>query len=117
MKRPNKRKLPSLLLRIGLAIVFLYAAISSLRQPLLWEGYLPTFLPKSLSLLMEARVLAIYEIALALWLLSGRYAKYAAALTALTFAGIIVVNLNQLIVTFRDFGLLFAAVALYFIDD
>jgi hypothetical protein len=100
------------LLQLGLAIVFLYAAISSLLSPLDWTGFLPTFLTGLAPSLMVLKILAVYEILLAVWLLSGRYLRYAAWLTALTLAGIILTNPTQLIVTFRDIGLLFAALAL-----
>ena len=44
MKYLNNPKLAQALLRIGLAFVFLYAAISSLMHPDEWVGYLPSFL-------------------------------------------------------------------------
>lgn len=112
----SKPNLPSLLLRVGLAFVFLYAGIASLQQPLAWEGYVPHFISSVLGITTGLRVIAIGEIVLGMWLLVGKFAKYAAALSALMFAGIILVNLNELLITFRDVGLLFAALALYFID-
>jgi hypothetical protein len=63
------------------------------------------------------RLIALVEIGLGVWLLTGKYAKYAAGSAVIMFAGIILVNLNQLIVTFRDIGLLFAALALYFTES
>lgn len=105
--------LPALLLRIGLAFVFLYAGIASLQQPLEWEGYIPHFVASTFGVTTALHLIAILEIALGMWLLTGKYTKYAAAVSALMLAGIIFVNLNQLLVTFRDVGLLFAALALY----
>jgi hypothetical protein len=52
------------------------------------------------------------ELVLALWLLSGWKTYYAALLSALSAAGIVVFNLGALDVVFRDVGLLFAAGAL-----
>ena len=112
----QKPDLPSLLLRVGLAFVFLYAGIASLQQPLEWEGYVPHVVSSMLGITNGLRVIAIGEIILGMWLLTGKYAKYAAAVSALMFAGIILVNLNQLLITFRDIGLLFAALALYFLE-
>ena len=57
---------------------------------------------------------AVYELVLATWLLTGKYVKYAAALSALTLAGIVVTNPSQLLTTFRDIGLAFMAIALFF---
>jgi uncharacterized membrane protein YphA (DoxX/SURF4 family) len=118
MKRAySGNHLASLLIRLGLAIVFLYAAVSSLMHPLLWSGYLPGFAAKLADPVVLVRILAVYEIILAAWLLIGKFTRYAAALTVLTFAGILVTNMNQFIITFRDIGLLFAALALLFLDD
>ena len=104
------------MLRLGLAFVFAYAGIASLMHPLEWIGYLPHFLARFISLDVAIRLLAILQIVLAIWLLSGKFRKYAAALAVLMLAGIFVANINQLIVTFRDVGLLFAALALFFLD-
>lgn len=102
------------LLRIGLAAVFLYAAISSLQHPLEWVGFLPLFIIHHLSSVDVIRVLAIFELVLVLWLLSGKYIAYCGLVCAVTLFGIVVVNPAQLITTFRDIGLGCMALALYF---
>ncbi len=114
----NRRnpRVASLLLRAGLAAVFVYAAIASLRYPLEWEGYLPVFLGRQLSPLLLIRLVAVYELVVALWLVSGKYLRPAALLTAVTLAGIMLSNLTQMAITFRDIGLFFAALALVFLD-
>lgn len=114
LKNPNAARW---LLQIGLAAVFLYAAISQLQKPNDWTAYVPNFLVSSISLLTVVKIVAIYELILAAWLLSGKYLKLAGLLSALTLGGIIGFNLNQLIVTFRDIGLLFMALALIFLSD
>ncbi|HEX5448249.1 MAG TPA: MauE/DoxX family redox-associated membrane protein [Candidatus Saccharimonadales bacterium] len=100
------------LLQLGLVIVLAYAAISQLRQPDDWTTYFPDFLARHYSLVTLTKIVAVYELVLAGWILIGRYLRWAALLAALTFAGIIAFNLNQLIITFRDIGLLFMALAL-----
>jgi len=107
----------SLILRLGLAFVFLYAAVAALMHPLEWTGFLPGFLTKIFDPVLLLRLIAAFEIILGLGLLSGKCTKYVAALAAMTLAGIILTNLNQLIVTFRDVGLLCAALALVFLED
>lgn len=102
------------LLKIGLAIVLLYAAISSLQHPFEWVGYLPAMLTKTISGTTLIKIFAVYELALAVWLLSGKYVRYAALLTALTLLGIVATNPSQLIITFRDIGLACMALALAF---
>jgi len=109
----NKAQLPALILSLGLAFVFLYAGIASLLNPLLWIGYLPQFMGNFIALDVAIKFIAVYEIALGLLLVSGKYRKAAAALSALTLAGIIVSSLNQFVITFRDVGLLMMAVALF----
>lgn len=103
-----------LLLRIGLAIVFTYAAVSSFKNPQDWIGYLPKFAKQHIDGYLLLKVFSVYELALAIWLLSGRYMKYAAALAAATLAGIVVFNLSLFAITFRDVALIFAALALVF---
>ena len=54
----------------------------------------------------------MYQIGLALWLLSGKYTFYAAILAAVTLLGIIFPNISDLDVIFRDVAIFFGAVAL-----
>jgi len=103
----------SLILRIALAFVFLYASISSFVSPSDWIGYMPKFMRGIVPDQLLLAGFSIYELGLALWLLSGLYAKYAALLTAATLAGIVALNPALLPITFRDVGLMIAAVALF----
>jgi hypothetical protein len=114
---PNSTYKARVLLQTGLAAVFLYAGISSLKTPAEWAGYLPGFLTSSFSALMLVKVFAFYELVLAGWLLSGRHLKPAALISALTLGSILVVNPHQLIVTFRDIGLVFMALSLMLLSD
>ena len=105
-------RMVSWLLRIGLASAFLYAGYASLVNPSDWIGYLPSFLTGVIAAATLLKIIAVYELILAVWLLSGMYVRYAAVLAALTLGSIFAVNLNQLLITFRDVGLIFAAAAL-----
>ena len=105
----------TLILRIGLVVVFAYAAVSQLLQPYQWTGYIPSFATSFMSLRAAVAAMAVYELLLVAWLVSGKYLRYAALASALTLAGIVSLNLGQLAVTFRDVGLIFAAVALFFL--
>ena len=113
----SKKQLPAFVLSLGLAFVFIYAGVASLLHPLEWIGYLPHFLGDFVSLELAIKLIAVYEIILGVVLISGKFRKIAAALTALTLAGIIFADLSQFAVTFRDVGLLFAAAALFLLDD
>ena len=115
--RSRDIQIASLLLRVGLAVAFLYAGIASLRAPLEWIGFLPAIVTKLVAPMIAIRLIAVYELVLAAWLISGRYTRYAALISAVTLSGILLGNLNELIVTFRDVGLFFASLALFFLAD
>ncbi len=106
-------KLAKFSLCAGLAFSFLYAGIASLITPNDWVGYLPSFITSSRMELLK--VFSVFEIGLGLWLLSGRYLKYTAAMSALTLAGAVAFNSGLFIVTFRDVGLILASMALFFL--
>ncbi len=105
-------RLVSLLLRIGLLIVFLYAAIASFIEPDAWIGYFPIFLRKIFPTNLLLTGFSVVQILVGLWLLSGKKLFYAASFSALMLAGIVVFNLGVLDITFRDVGLIFSALAL-----
>lgn len=105
----QQTKLASFLLRVGLASVFLYAAVAALLDPVAWIGFLPAWMPIKSTVLF---LFSSYEILLALWLLSNKKVMYAAGLSALTLLAIITQNILALDLVFRDVAILFAALAL-----
>lgn len=111
-KTLDKPGLPALLLRAGLTIILLYAAVGSLLDPREWIGYLPGFMTNLVDGELLLKGFSVYEFALAAWLLSGVYTRYAALLTAATLAGIVLSNYDLFAITFRDIALIFAALAL-----
>jgi uncharacterized membrane protein YphA (DoxX/SURF4 family) len=115
-KQVQKQNVPSLLLRIGLAFVFAYAAISSFQEPAAWVSFVPGFVTHFIQAKTFLDLFAVLELLLATALLAGKFVKYAAALAALSLVGLLVFNLNSLIVTFRDVGLTFMAAALFFLE-
>ncbi|MDO8516257.1 MAG: DoxX family membrane protein [bacterium] len=104
--------LVSLLLRIGLASVFLYAGIAAFIEPDSWIGYLPMFLRKMFPAELLLMGFSTVEILLSLWLLSGKKILYAAAFSSCMLLGIIVANFGAMDIIFRDFAILFSALAL-----
>lgn len=106
----------ALLLRIGLAIIFLYAAVGSLTNPQEWIGFLPGILRDMFPADLLLKVFSGYEALLVAWLLSGVYVRFAAILCAATLGGIVVSNFQLFEITFRDIALIFAALALAIID-
>ena len=113
----SKEQWPSLLLRAGLAFVFIYVSIAAFITPDNWVGFLPQMVTKHYSATTLLDIFGVFQLALAAWLLSGIYVKYAAWLTVLVLGGIIVSTPSQFLITFRDVGLLFAALALSFMPE
>lgn len=112
----NSRVAP-LFLRVGLAIVFMYAAISSFISPNDWMGYLPGFVRDIMPATVVLTIFSVVELALAAWLLSGVRVRFAALFAATMLAGIVVSNISLLPISFRDIGLVFAALALAFYPE
>lgn len=108
----TQKKLSFFLLRAAIASVFMYAAISSFLTPDNWIGYFPLFLRHIVPQNILLGGFSIYEFALSIWLLSGKFTFYAAILSAVTLSGIIVFNLNQLDVVFRDFAIILSSLSL-----
>ena len=108
----NKTGLAQLLLRLGLTIVFTYAAISSLVNPQDWVGYLPQILTAHFSSTQLLHIFSVYELLLAISLISGFYTRYVAILCFLTLGGIITSNFSLFAITFRDIALALSALAL-----
>lgn len=108
----HHEQLVSFLLRTGLAVAFLYAAVSSFLDPPAWIGFFPAavrqFFPAQALLIL----FSLYEIGLALWLLSGRFIRQVAMAALVTLVLIILTNITLLDILFRDLSILAAAAAL-----
>ena len=115
----QKSVLVSLLLRLALAIPFLYAGIDSFIHPDNWMGYLSprmlSFVEETVGLKLFLVGYAVFEILLGLVLVAGKFIKIAALVSSALLLGIIVSNFGQFSVIFRDAGLFFAALALLFL--
>lgn len=96
-----------LMLRIGVAFVFVYPAVSALRSPIEWVGYLPDFiLSAPLNEFVVLHIFGAVQVIIALWILSGRQIFIPSVIASLMLVGIIVLNLNQLDIIFRDIAIL-----------
>lgn len=102
-----------LLLRLGLAFVFFYAAIGGFVSPNDWIGWLPVFLQNTLIL----NLFSIIEIIMGVWLLSGYRSFWVGILSGFMLSGIVVFNFQLIVVVFRDVGLALAAFALAFLSS
>ncbi len=105
-------KLALFFLRLGIAAVFLYAAIAAYLEPQNWIGYIPQFFRSILPASTLLVLFGAYQVILSLWLLWGKKIFWASLLSILTFIAIITVNITSLDVVFRDIAILFAALSL-----
>ena len=109
-------KLASFLIRIGLAAVFFYAAISSFLEPNSWVGFFPGRLREIIPGGMLLTGFSVFELFMGLWLISGKYAFYSGLVAAAALFGIIVANMGSLQIIFRDIAIMFSAIALMFLE-
>jgi len=112
----ENKSLVSFFLRLALASVFLYAAIASFLTPTDWIGFLPQWMKNIVPGNTLLFIFSVYEILLSLWLLSGKKTIYPAVLSAITLLLIIITNISQLDILFRDIAIFFTAIALIFLD-
>jgi len=70
--------LASLIVRIGLAVTFAYAAIGGLVQPGAWISYVPDFSNAFIDPALVLDILSVLQLVLVAWLLTGRFVKFAA---------------------------------------
>ena len=108
----KKISLAVFLLRVGVAIVFLYAGVSSFLNPSSWIGFIPQFIRNIVPEAIFLPLFSAYEFAIALWLISGKKVVYAAGLAGITLLSIIFFNFGALDIVFRDTAIFFAALAL-----
>lgn len=108
----DQEKVPWLILRLGLAFAFAYAAISGFSQPENWIGYFPFFVQNFAPPETLLQIWGSIQIAIAIWLLFGRQIRIAGAVSALALLGLILANLGAMEIIFRDVAILAIALAL-----
>lgn len=113
----SKQDYSLLLLRFGLAFVFIFAAFSAFHRPDEWIGYIPHFTTSLVDAKVSLDIVSILQLVVAALLIVGYYVRYAALLGALLLLGIIVGNPHAWLTTFRDVGLLCMALALFLAAD
>ncbi|MES2876496.1 MAG: hypothetical protein V4678_03440 [Patescibacteria group bacterium] len=109
--------LASISIRVSLAIVFAYAAIGAFIQPNAWIGFVPEFTNNFIDPKLALDIISVLQLVLAVWLVTGVYVKFAAAAAIALLAGVLITDFETILITFRDIGLIGAALALIFLDD
>src|SRR5258708_34558227 len=79
-KITSKLAVISLILRIGLAFCFLYAAYASLKTPKEWLGFVPQFTTKFIAASTSLKLISFAQIVLSVWLLWVKWLRYSAPL-------------------------------------
>ncbi|MDE1919563.1 MAG: hypothetical protein KGH56_02570 [Patescibacteria group bacterium] len=101
-----------LLLRSGVAFAFLYPAIDALFDPYSWIGYFPKFMRGIVPDAVLLHSFGAVEVALALWILSGKRIFFPSVIATLMLLAIVLFNLQDFQVVFRDVPIALMAGAL-----
>ena len=102
------------ILRIGLGLTFALTGFLILKDDDKWAHMVPSWFSKRVSSVRSFMIgTAWFDLAVGAWLLSGYFAGLAAAVAAIHLFGVLVATGRHTFhETYRDIGLLFAAVAL-----
>lgn len=102
----------NLLLRVGVAFAFLYPAIDALFDPYSWLGYFPKFMHGILPDMLLLHSFGAVEVFLAIWILSGRKIFLPSVVATIMLAAIILFNLQDFQIVFRDVSIAMMSAAL-----
>jgi uncharacterized membrane protein YphA (DoxX/SURF4 family) len=113
----NKNAVANVILRVGVAFAFLYAAIDGFIDPSSWVDYFPQFVLQpaqtmGISDVTALHIFAVVEIVLALWILSGIKIVMPSLLAVVMLVLIVALNLQEFQLLFRDLTIAAAALAL-----
>lgn len=112
MGRENLESRVQLLLRIGVGIGIMYPSISSYFNPIAWIGYVPYFMRDLVPDYVLLKLFCILMLATGIWILSGKKIFIPSIFAALTLAFILLFNLPQFDVLFRDIPIIIMAIIL-----
>ncbi len=108
----NLKLKPVLVLRLGLGLVLIYAGIGMFANPENWAGYVPQWLGEIVAPETFLTVHGVFELILGVLIITGFFLPLASFLLFLDMGSILIFyGVDD--VTFRDFGLLMSALALF----
>ena len=108
----GQEKIAWLIIRIGVAFCFFYAAIAGFLDPQSWVGWFPKFMRDLIPELLLLKLWGMYELVTGFWILSGKKIFWPSLLASFSLAGLIVFNFNVMDVIFRDVTILATTIAL-----
>ncbi|MDP2629588.1 MAG: DoxX family membrane protein [Candidatus Harrisonbacteria bacterium] len=101
-----------LLLRLGLAFVFLYAGLGGLTNPDAWIGFIPSWVSNFISLDVFLAIHAVIEIIVAILIIFNLFPKITYALATLFILGILLFyGIDE--ITFRDVAIFLLSLFLW----
>ncbi len=112
LEQKNKDFWVSLILRVGLALVFLYPAISAIIDPIAWVGFIPSFISSIINPVTFLHIHSVIELILVVWFISGWKNFYPSVIAAIFALTIVLTNLGAFALVFRDIAIIFMAIAL-----
>jgi len=103
---------PVLILRLGLGLTFLYASLHMLYDPTSWVGFIPQWAGNIIDPNTFLIIHSIFELILSVLLLWGVFLPAVSLIAFLDLVAILLLyGVDDL--TFRDFGLALATLALF----
>jgi uncharacterized membrane protein YphA (DoxX/SURF4 family) len=107
------KSIAQIVLRVGSAFAFLYPPLAALSDPTGWFSYFPSFiraLPVPSLVLLHG--FGLIEVVLAVWVLSGWRIRIPAAIMTVMLLAIVVSNLSDFTLLFRDVAIAAMTLAL-----
>ena len=101
-----------LLLRIGVAFAFIYPPVRAFIDPFAWVGYFPSFMLGIVSDQVLLQTFSAIEIIIGFWILFGKKIFIPSIVAAGILALIVLFNITQMDVLFRDIPIALMALAL-----
>jgi uncharacterized membrane protein YphA (DoxX/SURF4 family) len=107
----NLEQYAPVVVRIGMALVFLWFALNQFFNPKIWVGYLPEFLASTSNPVLFIYLNAVFETILGIMLLLGIFTRLSALLLGLHLV-IISISLGYSATAIRDWGLSIATLSI-----
>ncbi len=101
-----------ILLRLGVAFAFLFPAINAVFDPYAWVGYFPGFVRDLMPELVLLHLFGLLEVVIGVWILSGRKIFVPVVAASAILVLIILFNLGDFQVIFRDVPIVLMALSL-----
>ncbi len=108
----NRNDIANLILRVGVAFCFLYAAVVGYLDPESWVGWFPKFMRDIIPEFTLLKIWGGFELIIGLWILSGKKIFIPSVLASLSLVGLIIFNFAAMDIIFRDVTILCATIAL-----